>query len=161
LIDEDNFPLPVGQLAELWGLFARSHLLYGSEVWSTHSASALEKLEVTQAMAGRQILGKKGASNIIREAVLGDLGWMSVKSHLRLAKLRMLGRLLLSSHDSLAKEIFLTSKAQFGQNILVLAIEKRPSCWCNDVYSILQELGITSWWTHGLPSSLKSLSSLK
>jgi hypothetical protein len=85
LIDEDNFSLPDGQLAELWGLFARSRLLYGSEVWSTHSASALEKLEVTQAMAGRQILGKSGSSNIIREAVLGDLGWMSVKSHLRLA----------------------------------------------------------------------------
>jgi hypothetical protein len=79
-------------------------------------------------MAGHQILGKSGFSNITKEAVLGDLGWMSVKSHVRLAKLRMLERLLLSAHDSLANEVFLISKAHSDQNILVLAIEKRPSC---------------------------------
>jgi hypothetical protein len=73
----------------------------------------------------------------------------------------MLGRLLLSTHDSLAKEVYLISKAHFDQNILVLAIEKRPSCWCNDVYCILQELGLISWWTHGLPSGLTSLTSFK
>jgi hypothetical protein len=112
-------------------------------------------------MAGRQILGKSGCSNITREAVLGDLVWMSVKSHLRLVKLRMLGRLLLSAHDSLAIEVFLISKAHFDQNIIVLAIEKRPSCWCNDVYRILEELSLTSWWTNGLPSSLTSLTSFK
>jgi hypothetical protein len=103
LIDEDSLSLPVGQLAELWGLFARSRLLYGSEIWSAPSATALEKLEVVQAMAGRQILGKSGGSNVIREAVLGDLGWMSIKSHLRLAKLRLFGRLEMLPISSLAK----------------------------------------------------------
>jgi hypothetical protein len=78
MIEEDTLTLPVAQVADLWGLFARSRLLYGSEVWSAHSASALEKLEVAQPMAGRQILGQSGGSNIIREAVLGDLGWLSI-----------------------------------------------------------------------------------
>lgn len=109
LVDEDSLSLPVGQLAELWGLFARSRLLYGSEVWAAPSATALEKLEVLQAMAGRQLLGKSGGSNIIRAAVLGDLGWMSIKSHLRLSKLRLFGRLMILPQDSLAKRVFLFS----------------------------------------------------
>jgi hypothetical protein len=105
LVEEDNLSLPAGQLAELWGLFARSRLLYGSEVWSATIASVLESLEVTQAMAGRQILGKAGDSNIIREAILGDLGWMTVKSYLRLAKLRLFGRLESLSRDNLTRRV--------------------------------------------------------
>jgi hypothetical protein len=63
LTDDPDQGLDVGYLAEIWGLFARSRLLYGSEVWSAPSASALESLEVAQTMAGRQILGKVGNSN--------------------------------------------------------------------------------------------------
>lgn len=41
LVDADSFSLPIlQQLATLWGLFARSRLLYGAEVWSSHSASS-------------------------------------------------------------------------------------------------------------------------
>jgi hypothetical protein len=140
LIDEDNLSLPIGQLAELWGLFARSRLLYGSEVWSVPSASALEKLEVTQAMAGRQILGKSGSANIIREpAVLGDLGRMSIKSHLRLAKLRLFGRLQMLPNSSLAKKVHLFAKNRFSQAILSVPAADVPACWCSDVYVALKD----------------------
>jgi hypothetical protein len=81
LNEEDNLSLPAGQLAELWGLFARSRLLYGSGLWSATSVSALKTcLEVTQAMAGRQFLGKAEDANIVREAILGDLGWIQQSS---------------------------------------------------------------------------------
>jgi hypothetical protein len=83
LTDDPDQGLDVGHLAEIWGLFARSQLLYGSEIRSAPSASALESLEVAQTMAGRQILGKPGNSNIIREAIYGNLGWLSIKSYLR------------------------------------------------------------------------------
>jgi hypothetical protein len=50
--DDPDQGLDVGHLAETWGLFARSRLLYGSDIWSAPSASALESLEVAQTMAG-------------------------------------------------------------------------------------------------------------
>jgi hypothetical protein len=113
MIEEGTLTLPVAQVGDLWGLFARSRVLYGSEVWFAHIALALKKLEVAQAMAGRQILRKSGGSNIIREAVLGDLGWLSIKSCLRLAKLRLFGRLEMLPADSLARQVYAFAKARF------------------------------------------------
>jgi hypothetical protein len=105
LTDDPNQGLDVAHLAEIWGLFARSCLLYGSEIWSAPSASALESLEVAQTMAGRQILGKPGNSNITREALYGDLGWLSIRSYLRSSKLRFFGRLLRLPNDRLAERV--------------------------------------------------------
>lgn len=65
LIEKDNLSSPAGQLAKLWGLFAPSHLLYNLEVQSAIGASALKRLEITQAMAGNLNI-------IVREAILGD-----------------------------------------------------------------------------------------
>jgi hypothetical protein len=158
LIDEDSLSLPVGQLAELWGLFARSRFLYGSEVWSAPSATALEKLEVVQAMAGRQILGKSGGSNVIREAVLGDLGWMSIKSHLRVAKLRLFGRLEMLPINSLAKKVYLFAKVRFNDDVLPLPDDSRQASWCLDVFHALQDLNLLTWWSEGLPSRLRGSS---
>jgi hypothetical protein len=158
LIDEDSLTLPVGQLTELWGLFARSRLLYGSEVWAAPNATALEKLEVVQAMAGRQLLGKSGSSNVIRAAVLGDLGWMSIKSHLRLSKLRLFGRLMMLCEDSLAKRVFLFSQSRFNAFVLPLNDDSRGASWCLDSFQALQDLGLLPWWFEGLPSHLQDSS---
>lgn len=130
LTDDPDQGLDVGHLADLWGLFARSRLLYGSEIWSTHSASALESLETAQTIAGRQILGKPGGSNMIREAVYGDLGWLSVRSHLRLAKLRFYGRLLRLPDDRLAKRVFLVSAQHFSALLVAAPAAQLPSSWC-------------------------------
>lgn len=153
--DNPEQGLTVGHLSTLWGLFARSRLLYGSEVWSAPSASALDSLEVAQTSAGRQILGKSGDSNIIREAVYGDLGWLSVQSHLRLAKLRFFARLLRLPDDCLAKRVFSRAKAHFdASSTSVFPPTSTPSCWCKEVYEILVDLGVESWWTHDLPNAL-------
>ena len=161
--DNPDQGLTVGHLSSLWGLFARSRLLYGSEIWSAPSASALESLEAAQTSAGRQILGKAGDSNIIREAVYGDLGWFSVRSYLRLAKLRFLTRLLCLPDDRLAKRVFKLAALQFNASCTSLfPPTSTPSCWCKEAYEILVELGIESWWTSGLPLLLmQSVHALK
>jgi hypothetical protein len=154
LTDNPDQGLNVGQLAELWGLFARPCLLYGSEIWSTLSDSALETMEVTQTMAGRQMLGKSGDSNIIRAAVYGDLGWMSVKSHLRLAKLRFFGRLLRLPGNRLVKRVFLLSSSNFSKSLATLPLADVPTSWCKEMFQILIDLGLKTWWTQPLPDSL-------
>jgi hypothetical protein len=80
-------------------------------------------------MAGRQILGKSGSANIIQEAVLGDLGWMTIKSHLRLAKLRLFGRLQMLPDSSLAKKVHLFAKNRFSRAILSAPEPELPACW--------------------------------
>lgn len=151
LTDDPDQGLEVGHLAELWGLFARSRLLYGSEIWSTHSASALESLETAQTIAGRQILGKPGGLNLTREAVYGDLGWLSVRSQLRLAKLRFYGRLLRLPDDRLAKRVFLLSAHHFTSLLVTLNAAQLPSSWCKDIFEVLTDLGLQSWWTLPIP----------
>lgn len=155
MIEEDTLAPPVEQVADLWGLFARSRLLYGSEVWSAHSPTALDKLETVQAMAGRQILGKSGKSNVLTAAVLGDLGWMSIKSCLRLAKVRLFGRLQMLPASSLpGRQVHAIAKARFDLFERSLPLEQRTSSWSNNVYCALEDLNLTDFWTQGLPQAL-------
>jgi hypothetical protein len=115
-------------------------------------SSALKKLDTIQAMAGRQILGKSGNSNVINEAVLGDLGWLSIKSCLRLSKIRLFGRLMSLPSDNLAKRVFLTAKARYETHELPLFEAVRPSSWCNDAYLALKSVGLSDMWVHGIPA---------
>jgi hypothetical protein len=80
LMDDPDQGLDVGHLAEIWGLFAHPRLLYGSEIWSAPSASALESLEVAKTMAGRQILGKPGFRTLSKKQCTGI--WVGCQSNL-------------------------------------------------------------------------------
>jgi hypothetical protein len=55
------------------------------------SATHLRSAENQMNKAARNIFGKKGDCNVIFEALRGDLGWLSLKSKLDLAKLRFYG----------------------------------------------------------------------
>jgi hypothetical protein len=129
---------------------------HGSDIWSAPSASALESLEVAQTMAGRQILGEPGNSNIIREAIYGDLGWLSIKSYLRWSKLRFFGRLLRLPNDCLAKRVFPLSAAHFDSCKGLKPLSDLPESWCKDTFTILCDLSLQSWWSDSIPSNLVS-----
>jgi hypothetical protein len=156
LTDDPDQGLEVGHLAEIWGLFARSRLLFGSEIWSAPSASALESLEVAQTMAGRQILGKPGNSNISREALYDKLGWLSIRSYLRLTKLCFFGCLLCLPNDPLPKCVFLLSAARFDSCRRLKPLFDLPDSWCKDTFTILCELSLQSWWSSSIPFHLAS-----
>jgi hypothetical protein len=156
LTDDADQGLDVGHLAEIWRLFARSRLLYGSRIWPAPSASALESLEVAQTMAGRQIQGKPRHSNISREALYGDLGWLSIISYLRLSKLRFFGRLLHLPNDRLAKRVFLLSSARFDSCRGLKPLSDLHDSWCKDTFTILCESSLQSWWSSSIPSHLAS-----
>jgi hypothetical protein len=42
-------------------------------------------------------------------------------------------------------------------DVLMLPVKERPSSWCNDVFTAFTDLDIASWWTQGLPPSIKVL----
>jgi hypothetical protein len=107
-------------------------------------------------MAGRQILGKPGNSNIIREAIYSDLGWLSIRSYLRLSKLRFFGRLLCLPNDRLAKRVFLLSAAHFDSCKGLKPLSDLPESWCKDTFTILCNLSLQSWWFDSIPSNLAS-----
>jgi hypothetical protein len=73
--------LQVGQSAFLWDLFTKPKMLYGAKVWTCNSETALFDLEKFQIQGARKVFGKRAMSTVIGEAALGDLGWMSVRSH--------------------------------------------------------------------------------
>jgi hypothetical protein len=105
--------LHIGQSAFLWNLFARHRLLYGAEVWSVNSETDWRDLEKAQLQAAKRIFGKKAAATVIGEALRGDLGWLSVKSHIALAKLKFFGHLCRLPADRLLKKVFLYRKDQY------------------------------------------------
>ena len=105
-------------------------------------------------MAGRQILGKSGKSNVLTAAVLGDLGWMSIRSCLRLAKLRLFGRLQMLLLSSLPRQVHIIAKAHFDISERSLPREQRNFPWSNDVYSALEDMNLTPFWNDGLPQAL-------
>jgi hypothetical protein len=89
---------------------------------------------------------------VINEAVLGDLGWLSIKSCLRLSRIRLFGRLMSLPSDSLAKRVFLSAKARYDTHELPLFEAVRPSSWCNDAYLALKSVGLSDMSVHGVPA---------
>jgi hypothetical protein len=89
-----------------------------------------------------------------------ELGWMSVKSHLRLAKLRFFGHLLRLPGDRrrLVKRVFLLSSSNFSNSLATLPLADVPISWCKEMFQILVDLGLKTWLTQPLPDSLLLIS---
>jgi hypothetical protein len=56
--------------------------------------------------------------------------------------------------ESLARQVYAFAKARFDNFDLIHPTLDRPASWCNDVYTALQELKLTHFWTQGLPPTL-------
>lgn len=79
----------IGHSSRLYLSCAFPQLLYGSEVMHIPE-TLLKTIETSLNKAARIILGKKGDSNVIWEALRGDLGWLSIESHFNMSKLNFL-----------------------------------------------------------------------
>jgi hypothetical protein len=104
-IGEDG--LQVGHSSRLYQSCAMPQFLYGSEIF-TMSATHLRSAVTQMNKAARNIFGKKGDCNVIFEALRGDLGWLSLRSELDLAKLRFYGFIHRCGETRLLQKSFLT-----------------------------------------------------
>jgi hypothetical protein len=86
----------------------------------------------------------------------GDLGWLSIKSYLRLFKLRFFGRLLRLPNDRLAKRVFLLFAARFDSCEELKPLSDLLESWCKDAFTIFSNLPLQSWWSNSIPFHLTS-----
>jgi hypothetical protein len=145
--------LQIGQSAFLWNLYARPRLLYGAEVWSVNSAKDWADLERVQLQAAKRIFGRKAAAPVIGEALRGDLGWLSIKFQVALAKLKFLGHLCRLPQDRLLKKVFLHRKNQYDQTCLTLHMDTlKDGLWYSEISEMLANLGLQAgdWSVAGI-----------
>jgi hypothetical protein len=145
--------LHIGQSAFLWNSFARPRLLYGAEVWSVNSETNWHDLEKAQLQAAKRIFGKQAAATVIGEALRGDLGWLSVKSLIALAKLKFFGHLCHLPTDRLLKKVFLYRKDQYQHTCQALHLDKvSDGSWYSEICNILATLGLHAdeWSVEGI-----------
>ena len=139
--------LQIEYSARLWKTYVGTQLLYGAEIWSPNVAQ-LKDLETILSKGARNIFGRKGNTNVSVEALLGDLGWLSIESQLVLAKTRFFERLCNHSKTNrltgtvflAARHIYNTEKAQNPQAVSIL------NSWCHYAHQALHYLSLDNYW---------------
>jgi len=98
--------MTVKGLDNMWKAFVRPHLEYGAEVMDSHRSYKWEDAEVLLRANGRRIL--KGGTRLSNEAVVGELGWMSIQGRRMLLRLMYRGRGKILRMDStrLLKKVY-------------------------------------------------------
>ena len=144
--------LQIEYSARLWKTFVGTQLLYGAEIW-TPNITQLKSLEVILAKGARNIFGRKGSATVGVEALLGDLGWLSIESQIALAKARFFARLCRHSQTTrLTGSIFLAAKqtydSQLAQNPHSQTISGSHGSWCHSAYQALQYLSLDNYWNN-------------
>jgi hypothetical protein len=134
--------LQVGHFAFLWDLFTKPKMLYGAEVWTCNSETALLDLEKFQIQGARKVFGKRAMSTVIGEAALGDLGWMSVRSQILEIKMRFYGYLCRLPETRLAKQVFLLRKLEYTNpnGLPNLTLPDKTKSWFHDIQTGLERV---------------------
>jgi hypothetical protein len=101
--------LQVGHNARLFQCCAMPQLLYGAEI-STMNMTLMKKVETHLHKAAQAVFCKKGNSNVIFEALQGNLDWLSICSKFDMAKLRLFDRINRCKDESLLIKVLKARK---------------------------------------------------
>jgi hypothetical protein len=107
-----NHGLQVRHNARLFQCCAMPQLLYGAEIL-TMNMTMMKKVETHLHKAARAVFRKKGDSNVIFEALRGDLDWLSIRSKFDMAKLRLFHQINCCKDESLLFDVFKARKHEF------------------------------------------------
>jgi hypothetical protein len=134
--------LQVGQSAFLWDLFTEPTMLYGAEVWTCNSETALLDPKKFQIQDAQKVFGKRAMSTVTGEAAFGDLGWTSVRSKILEIKLRFYGYLCRLPETRLAKQVFLLRKLEYTNldGLPNLNTPDKTKSWFHDIQNGLELL---------------------
>jgi hypothetical protein len=101
--------LRVGHSARLFQCCAMPQLVYGAEIW-TMNMTMMKKVETHLHEAARAVFRQKGDSNVIFEALRGDLDWLSIRSEFDMAKFELFYRINCCKDESLLFDVFKARK---------------------------------------------------
>ena len=122
--------LSVEASINLWEALVRSGLEYASEVWGFEIWPEGQKVQLEM---GRRIL--RCQSKTSNEAVLGDLGWISLQARRNLKKLIYWRKILSLPETSLVKKTYFYSKES-----------KKQRSWANGVKKLLSQYNVDTLW---------------
>ena len=110
--------------------------IIGGDIWTT-----AEQLQVEAARRILRLLGTKTSN----DAILGDLGWVSLRARRDELRLRFWCRLVGMEDDRLAKQVYLASRAN-------LQLFPQLRCWVSITRNILAHYQLQHLWIHDLPN---------
>jgi hypothetical protein len=150
---------------QLWKALIRPVLEYGCEVWADDKWEQGEQL---QRMAAKRIL--RCTVSTTDEAVLGELGWWTLKARSDMLRLRFWGKIVNKmSLSSVTKRVYLQSRSIFERELRPLLTppilignedeqkkqqqqyqrklkRARATNWCFGVYQMLQKYDLIEHW---------------
>ena len=129
--------MPVSDCVRVWQTLVRPALEYGAVVWGE---CVWEEAERIQREMARMIL--KCSPKMTNEAVLGELGWWTLKGRRDLLRLKYYGKIVRMGEDRLVKQVYAESRKRLE--------EGKQSKWCADTKAILHTW---AWGKHGPSSS--------
>jgi len=163
--------LTVSYGVQLWHTLIRPTLEYGAEIWGHQK---WEQAEALQRFAGKRIL--RCSKLTTDEAVLGELGWWTLKARRDMLRLRYWAMLVNMSLVRITKCVFVESKREFDSTWRVYfeqAEEKKKAIkegkedesvkealavlskkitqakrenWCAATFELLQKYGLVDHW---------------
>ena len=121
----------------MWTALIRPHLEYGAEVINNHNDFVWEEAELLARKVGRRVL--RCGVRLPNDAVLGELGWMTMRGRRMFLRLSYWGKVLEMGAGRWVKRVYEEGRAK-------LETRATASTWCNLTKKWLMELGLREEW---------------
>ena len=82
--------MSVKGMSNIWTALIRPHLEYGAEILNSHTDFVWEEAEKVARKVGRRVL--KCGPSLPNDAILGELGWMTMRGRRMLLRLSYWGK---------------------------------------------------------------------
>ena len=126
--------MSVKGMNNMWTALVRPHLEYGAEVLSMR---VWEDAEKVMRKVGRRVL--KCGNRLPNDAIVGELGWMSMRGRRMLLRLSYWGKVLAMDGQRWVKRVYEHGRARLEGNA-------NANTWCKLTREWLLELGLDAEW---------------
>ena len=130
--------LSVKASINLWDALVKSILEYGAAIWG---AQDWNEAEIIQHEMGRRILRCHGKTT--NEAVLGELGWWSMRARREFIRLKYWINILLMEEIRLVKQVYRYSRQICIQKLI---LKQKNDSWLKDLYELIKKYGLYDLW---------------
>ena len=129
--------MSVKGMSNIWTALIRPHLEYGAEILNSHTDFVWEEAEKVARKVGRRVL--KCGPSLPNDAILGELGWMTMRGRRMLLRLSYWGKILQMDGGRWVKKVYEQGRTRLGANA-------RANTWCNLTRKWLVQLGLLDEW---------------
>ena len=134
--------LAVKGMTNMWTALIRPHLEYGAEVLSSNMHPVWQEAEQLARKVGRRML--KCGSRIPGpdEALLAELGWMTMRGRRMLLRLSYWGKILGMDEGRWVRKVYEQGRARLTDNA-------RSNTWCN----LTRQMAVGAWTSQRMAGS--------